>query len=39
MVVTILKKIHNKEMWVRGEIESLHIRKTNTYYEGINLKP
>jgi hypothetical protein len=39
MVVSVLEKLHNKEVWIRKEIESLHNRKANTYYEGINLKP
>ena len=37
--ITIVEKIHNRDVWVREEIESMHIRKANTYYKGINLKP
>ena len=36
MKVTVLEKIHSKEVWMREEIESEHIRKTNSYYKGIN---
>ena len=39
MSVTVVEKIHNKEVWVREEIESMHIRKANTFYKGMNLKP
>ena len=39
MRVTIVEKIHTKEVWLREEIESMHIRNAKTYYEGINLKP
>ena len=39
MKVTVIEKIHTKEVWAREEIESLHIRKSNSYYEGINRKP
>ena len=39
MGVTILEKIHSKNVWFREEIESMHIRKTNSFYKGINLKP
>ena len=37
--ITVLEKIHDKAVWVREEIESMHIRKSNTYYKGMNLKP
>ena len=37
--VTVLEKIHSKEVWMREEIESEHIRKSNSYYKGINLQP
>ena len=39
MKVTVLEKIHSKDVWVREEIESGHIRRANSYYKGINLKP
>ena len=39
MAVTVVEKIHNREVWAREELESMHIRKANTYYEGMNLKP
>ena len=39
MCVTICEKVHSNNVWVREEIESKHIRKANTYYRGINLKP
>ena len=39
MGVTILEKIRSKNVWFREEIESIHIRKTNSFYKGINLKP
>ena len=39
MRVTVVEKIHSNEVWVREEIESLHIRKANSFYEGLNLKP
>ena len=29
--VTVLEKIHSKEVWMREEIESEHIRKANSY--------
>ena len=37
--ITIVEKIHDKDIWVREEVESMHIRKSNTFYKGINLKP
>ena len=37
--ITILEKIHSKEVWAREEIESMHIRKSSSFYEGINRKP
>ena len=37
--ITIVEKIHDRDVWVREEIESMHIRKANTFYKGINLKP
>ena len=39
MKVQVVEKIHSKEVWVREERESMHIRKSNSYYEGINRKP
>ena len=39
MRVTVVEKIHSMEVWVREEIESMHIRKSNTFYKGINQKP
>ena len=36
---TVIEKIHSKEVWCREEIESMHIRKANSFYKGINLKP
>ena len=39
MNITVVEKIHSKDTWVREEIESKHIRKANTFYRGINLKP
>ena len=39
MSVTIIEKIHNKEVWAREELESMHIRRANTFYSGINQKP
>ena len=37
--ITIVEKIHDRDVWVREEIESMHIRKANTFYKGINLRP
>ena len=37
--ISIVEKIHDRDVWVREEIESMHIRKANTFYKGINLKP
>ena len=39
MRVTIIDKIHKRDVWTREEIESMHIRKANSYFKGINLKP
>ena len=39
MQFTAVEKIHSRHVWVREEIESNHIRKANTFYKGINLKP
>jgi hypothetical protein len=39
MGVTVLEKIHSKNVWFREELESTHIRKANSFYKGINLKP
>ena len=39
MLVQVVEKIHNKHVWAREEIESIHIRKANTYHKGINNKP
>ena len=39
MRVTVVEKIHSMEVWVREEIESMHIRKSNTFYKGITQKP
>ena len=39
MKATVVEKIHSKEVWVREEIESIHIRKANSFYKGINKKP
>ena len=36
---TVIEKVHSREVWCREEIESMHIRKANSFYEGINLKP
>ena len=36
MRVTIIEKIHKREFWTREEIESKHIRKTNSFFKGIN---
>ena len=35
--ITIVEKIHNRDVWVREEIESMHIRKANTYYKEVLL--
>ena len=37
--VTIIEKIHKRDVWTREEIESMHIRRSNSYYKGMNLKP
>ena len=37
--ITVVEKIHDRDIWVREEVESMHIRKANTFYKGINLKP
>ena len=39
MRVTVVEKIHNLDVWMREEIESMHIRNANSFYKGINLKP
>ena len=39
MGVTVLEKIHSRNVWFREELESTHIRKANSFYKGINLKP
>jgi hypothetical protein len=39
MKATVIEKIHRKDIWCREEIESMHIRKSNSNYKGINLKP
>mgnify|MGYP002630892968 CR=1 FL=1 len=39
MRVTIIEKIHKRYVWTREEIESMHIRKANSHFKGINLKP
>jgi hypothetical protein len=36
---TVIEKVHSGEVWCHEEIESMHIRKANRFYEGINLKP
>ena len=36
---TVLEKVHDREVWVREERESLFIRNSNTFYKGINKKP
>ena len=36
---TVLEKVHDREVWVREERESLFIRNINTFYKGINKKP
>ena len=37
--LTIIEKIHKRDVWTREEIESMHIRKANSFHKGINLKP
>ena len=37
--ITKVKKIHNRVVWVREEMKSMHIGKANTFNTGINLKP
>ena len=39
MKATVLEKVHDREVWVREERESLFIRNSNTYYRGMNKKP
>ena len=39
MSVRIVEKIHITEVWAREEIESMQIRKANTYHKGINNQP
>ena len=36
---TILEKIHSDDIFYRKEREKYHIRKFNTYYRGLNLRP
>ena len=38
MRVTIVEKIHKRDVWTREEIETMHIRKANSFFKGINLK-
>ena len=37
--ITVIEKVHDREVWVREERESLFIRNSNTYYKGMNRKP
>jgi hypothetical protein len=39
MQVTIIEKIHKREVWTREETESMHIMKANSFFKGINNKP
>jgi hypothetical protein len=39
MWVTVSEKVHSRNVWVREERESEHIRKCNSFYKGINKKP
>ena len=36
MQITVVEKIHSRDVWVKEEIESNHIRKANTFYKDIN---
>ena len=36
MKVTVLEKIHSRDLWMREEREHELIRKCNTFYKGIN---
>jgi hypothetical protein len=39
MTVTILKKVKSKDPFYRKERETYYIRKFNTFYRGLNLRP
>ena len=39
MRVTIVEKIHKRDVWTREEVETMHIRNSNSFFKGINLKP
>ena len=39
MKVTIIEKVLKQDELYRKERETLHIRKFNTFYDGINKKP
>ena len=36
MKVTVLEKVHSRDIWMREEREHELIRKCNTFYKGIN---
>ena len=39
MTVTILERVKKEDIFYRKERETYHIRKFNTYYRGLNLRP
>ena len=36
-MITVVEKIHDREVWVREEIESMHIRKANTLHPSFKI--
>ena len=38
MAVTVLEKVHSRDVWLREEKESELIRNCNSYYKGMNRK-
>ena len=39
MTATILEKVKSEDIFYRKERESYHIKKFNTYFRGLNLRP
>ena len=39
LTATILEKVHSDDIFYRKERETFFIRKFNTYYRGLNLRP
>ena len=38
MTVTVLEKVHSRDVWLREEKESEFIRNCNSFYKGMNKK-